>query len=253
MDRLAFTAVSAVNEQRIARQQLVHEIANVNTVGFKRSYDSSLKAMQAQGAGHPTRFQPLAFSIDLIQLAAGPVMVTGRPLDVAMSHESVLGVTAANNELAFTRRGDLRISPTGILEIGSGQAVRGEGGGPITVPQGFVISIGDDGSVFASDPAQAGVRPQVVGRMLLRDASQTRLIRREDGLFSVEGRPGGDITNGTKLPALVTNALEGSNVNAIGAMVKMLDQARTFEAQIRVVKEARSNDESGATMLRSGA
>ncbi len=253
MDRLAFTAVSAVNEQRIARQQLVHEISNVNTVGFKRSYDSSLKAMEAQGAGFPTRTQPLAFAVDLIQLVPGPMMVTGRPLDVAMNHESVLGVTAANNELAFTRRGDLRINPNGVLEVGSGQAVRGDGGGPITVPQGFVISIGDDGSVFAADPAQAGSRPQVVGRLLLRDASETRLVRREDGLFAVEGKPGADITNGRKLPSLVSNALEGSNVNAIGAMVKMLDQARSFEAQIRVVKEARSNDESGATMLRTGA
>jgi flagellar basal-body rod protein FlgF len=34
-------------------------------------------------------------------------------------------------------------------------------------------------------------------------------------------------------------------------MVKLMDHARTFEAQIRVIKEAKSLDESGSSMMRN--
>ena len=37
MDRLAFNAAAAINEQRLARQMITHELAKVSTVGFKRS------------------------------------------------------------------------------------------------------------------------------------------------------------------------------------------------------------------------
>jgi flagellar basal-body rod protein FlgF len=46
--------------------------------------------------------------------------------------------------------------------------------------------------------------------------------------------------------------VEGSNVNAIGVMVKMMDQARSFEMQVNMIKESKSCDESGATMMKGG-
>ena len=46
-------------------------------------------------------------------------------------------------------------------------------------------------------------------------------------------------------------AVEGSNVSPIEAMVRMLDQTRSFETQIRIIKESRGLDESGSSMLRA--
>ena len=45
MDRLAFTAVAAINEQRVARQMATNEMSNSTTVGFKRSFESSVRAI----------------------------------------------------------------------------------------------------------------------------------------------------------------------------------------------------------------
>jgi flagellar basal-body rod protein FlgF len=45
-------------------------------------------------------------------------------------------------------------------------------------------------------------------------------------------------------------ALEGSNVTAVQAMVRLMDHSRSFEQQIKIIKESRQIDESGATMLR---
>ena len=108
-----------------------------------------------------------------------------------------------------------------------------------------------DGTIYAADPAQTGaVQQTLIGRLLLRDASTTQLERREDGLFGPMGKLGADVTGGPKLPSLTAGALEGSNVNAMMAMVKLMDQSRSFEHQVRNIKESKNADEAGATMLK---
>ena len=251
MDRLAFNAAAAINEQRLARQMITHELANVSTVGFKRSFEVAMTAIKADGSGLATRMQPQSVSKDIIQLRPGAVMTTGRNLDVSMNEESVLGVTAANGQLAFTRRGDLQVNSAGVLQDALKHVVRGEGGGPITVPPGLTITINPDGTVYAADPGQTGaVQQTLIGRLLLRDASTTQLERREDGLFGPVGKLGADFPNGPNLPSLTSGALEGSNVSAMLAMVKLMDQSRSFEHQVRNIKESKTADESGATMLK---
>lgn len=254
MDRLIFTSLKSVTEDRIRREMLTNEMANVSTVGFKRSYESALRAIKVQGPGFDSRFMPVLEQRDVINLEPGVRMVTGRKLDIALDGNTVMGVSARNGDLAFTRRGDLRVNPSGVLENGEGFALRGQGG-PINVPQGFEIDVLTDGSVFASDPNNPNQPAQQIGRILLRDASQATLGRREDGLFKpVLGSASndGDFASGPTPPSLTPGVLEGSNVSPIEGMVRMLDQTRSFETQIRIIKETRSLDESGATMLRSG-
>lgn len=252
MDRLAFNAAAAINEQRLTRQVAVNELANVSTPGFKRSYEGAMMAITAEGAGFPTRIQPQAMSVDVIQLKPGSLMATSRALDVALNDQSVLGVNSTDGKLAFTRRGDLRVNATGVLETGTGVAVRSEAGGPLTVPVGSEVRITGDGQVFANLPGQGNAPAVLVGRLLLRDASQTKLERREDGLFQPMGGENKDITNGTKPPSLTPNALEGSNVNAMEILVKLMDQSRSFEQQVRIIKEIKGTDESGASMMKLG-
>jgi flagellar basal-body rod protein FlgF len=111
-----------------------------------------------------------------------------------------------------------------------------------------------DGELFARDPntpEREGVR---VGRIMLRDASDRVMGRRQDGLFKPFGegvRPNGDFQSGPQVASLTAGVLEGSNVSPIEAMVRMLDQTRSFETQVRIVKEARSLDESGSSMMRA--
>jgi flagellar basal-body rod protein FlgF len=91
----------------------------------------------------------------------------------------------------------------------------------------------------------------LIDRLQLRDASQTPLARREDGLFRVDGQPSGaDFATGPVPTSVTVKALEGSNVNPMEAMVKLIEQSRSFEHQIRSIKESKSNDESGAAMMR---
>lgn len=251
MDRLVFSSHSTITEQGTARRMVVNELANVSTTGFKRSFNQAISTIKAEGPGFDTRYNAQATSIDAIDLKPGAVMITGNPLDVAMQKQTVLGVQADNGEIGFSRRGDLRVTVTGVLEDGSGRPVLGQGG-VVNVPPGFDIRINKDGTIFASNPEDPAAPEAFIDQLLLRDASDVVLIRREDGLFGVFGQaPGSDFESGPNAIELVPGALEGSNVNPINAMTKLIDHARTFEAQIRVIKEAKGLDESGATMMRN--
>ena len=67
-----------------------------------------MKAFKAGGEGFDSSFQPQAAHMDFIQLKPGPLIATGRDLDIHMNDHTVLGVQAPNGETAFTRRGDLK-------------------------------------------------------------------------------------------------------------------------------------------------
>jgi flagellar basal-body rod protein FlgF len=255
MDRLAFNAAAAINEMRVGRQMTTNELANVATPGFKRSFESAMLTLKVQGAGFESRLQPQSYASDNINMKPGVIVKTGRDLDVAMDEQTVMGVTSTNGELAFTRRGDLKLNGKGVLEMGTGALVRGQNGGPITIPPGFFVKISKDGSVFATNPAQAGVAaPVLIDKILLRDASQVALERREDSLYKIVGKPvGEDIPVTGKLATLSPETLEGSNVNAMEVMVKLMDQSRSFEMQVNVIKQNKDVDESGGTMMRANA
>jgi len=254
MDRLAFNAAAAINEMRTGRQMTTNELANVATPGFKRSFESAMMTLKVQGAGFESRLQPQAYSSDNINMKPGVIIKTGRDLDVAMDDQTVMGVIATNGDLAFTRRGDLKMNGNGVLEMGTGALVRGQNG-PITIPPGFFVKVNKDGAVYATNPSQAGVAaPVLIDRILLRDASQVNLERREDSLYKIVGKPNGeDIPVTGKLATLTPETLEGSNVNAMEVMVKLMDQSRSFEMQVNVIKQNKDVDESGGSMMRASA
>ena len=252
MDRLVFTSNATIKEQATARQVLVTDLANVSTTGFKSSYDVALQSVKVEGAGFDTRYQAQTVARDLIRMEPGPVMATGRPLDVALAGTAVLTVQAPNGDQAFTRRGDLKVNIQGQLENGSGHLVLGEAG-PIAIPPGLLVRINPDGSIYARDPAQVGAAADVlVGQLRLRDTTGVSLARRDDGLFKVSEKPDGtDIALTNVLPKVIPQALEGSNVRAIEAMTRLIDQSRSFETQIRIIKEMKGLDESGSSMMKA--
>jgi flagellar basal-body rod protein FlgF len=254
MDRLIYSALAGIAEFNHPRFQLNNEIANVSTVGFKRSFVNASRTVKVSGEGFDTRFTPTNVSRDQISLDSGPLMFTGNNTDIAMNNHTVLGVSNSKGELAFTRRGDLRVNNSGVLETGSGQAVRGQNG-PISIPPGYAISFTADGSVFALQSGKDTEAPPVlVGRLMLRDASEVKLHRGSDGLFETTAAVDGgerDITNGKYPPSITLQSVEGSNVSPYEAMVRLLEMNRMFESSIKMIKEAKSIDESGASMMKA--
>ena len=253
MDRLIFTAHTAMAEQRLDRQSMTHELANVSTIGFKKAYEVANRSVRVEGDGFDSRFLPRAFTTASINLEEGPRMVTGRPLDVAMNDATVLGVRAEDGSLAWTRRGDLRVDVEGFLTTGSGYPVLDQSGAQIQMPVGSVLyEITEDGSITVMDPNAPENGSIPMAQLLLKDASTVDLARREDGLFrpTTQTEDGQDFTSGPRAASLTSGALEGSNVSTVHTLVKFIDHMRSFEMQTKVIKEMKDNDASGAAMMR---
>ena len=94
MDRLIFTSLASINERRLLREQLNNELANISTVGFKRSFDSAMTAVKAEGDGFDSRIQPFIQQKDAVSMAPGTLMATGRSTDIAINEKGVLGALA---------------------------------------------------------------------------------------------------------------------------------------------------------------
>ena len=251
MDRLAFISLAGITSQAETRAQITNDLANVSTVGFKESLASVDEILETNGLGFNTRAAPSSPSQEFINLAPGTVNSTGRAMDIVMNDNAVLGVQADNGEIGFTRRGDLRVTASGVIENSARQLVLGEAG-PINVPPGHIVSISPDGTVFGSLPTEPDAPALNLGQLMLRDASEMPLIRRADALFEPfnEEFRGGDFPTGPQPASISTGSLEGSNVNPIEAMVKLMDFSRSYEAKIKLVSEIKSIDENGASMMR---
>ena len=251
MDRLAFTSLAAVNNQGEIRAQITNNLANVSTIGFKESFELASKTIDVVGDGFNSRASVDIDAVDVINLKPGVPNQTGRAMDVSLQGSTVLGVQADNGETGFTRRGDLRVSPTGLIENAAGHLILGEGG-PINVPPGQLVNISPDGTVFGSLPGQPDAESVELGKLMLRDASEMPLTRRTDGLFEsiVPAFKGIEFPTGPQPSSLQSGSLEGSNVNPIEAMIKMLDFSRSYESQIKMINEIKSIDETGSTLLR---
>ena len=258
MDKLVYTSLSGAKTGTIQRTMLTNDLANVSTVGFKRASFQRAIPAQLDGPGFGVRFQPLVENrTDIVDLKPGTRIDTGNPLDVSFNGQTVLGVVAEQGEIAFTRRGDLKISELGFLETANGYLVAGEGGGPITVPEGGGATITPDGTVFfnaaLADPAAAAAPPVEIGQILIRDASGTTLQRRLDGLYEEVGAngAGGDIAPGPEAASLSTGSLEGSNVNPVEVLVSLMDYYRSFETQMKLVKSAEELDQTGTRLMQT--
>lgn len=245
MDRLVYTALSGLKGQMDAQATIANNIANASTIGF-RADRVNFERLLVKGDGHDSR-QPSAETVVDMDRRAGAIVQTGRNLDVAITGDNWLAVQAADGSEAYTRRGDMRIAPSGVLETGDGFPVMGSGG-PITVPPHDKIMIADDGTISivppGADPSQP---PQVLDQLKLVSDQGSKTVKGLDNLLHVRG--------GGALPAdlearVQTGALEQSNVNLTQALVDMIENQRSYEVQANLLREAKSMDESAASLMR---
>ena len=245
MDRLVYTALSGLKGQMDAQATIANNIANASTIGF-RADRVNFERLMIKGEGHDSR-QPSAETVVDMDRRAGTVVQTGRGLDVAITGDNWLAVQAADGSEAYTRRGDLRIAPSGVLETGDGFPVMGSGG-PITVPPHDKIMIAEDGTVSivapGADPSQP---PQAIDQLKLVSDQGSKTVKGLDNLLHVRG--------GGTLPAdmearVQTGSLEQSNVNLTQALVDMIENQRSYEVQANLLREAKNMDESSASLMR---
>lgn len=242
MDRVIYTALSGANAAMHRQQVLSHNLANVNTNGF-RAEMATFRAVPLRGEGASTRVYALEATAGHLD-TPGSMNSTGRNLDIAAVGSAYFAIQGLDGTEAYTRAGSLQVSAQGQLVGHAGLPMLDTGGAPIDIPDNARVAIAGDGTVSA----QVGNEPvQAVGRLkLVTPNAAARLQRGDDGLFrSADGGP---------LPQdpaaqLADGTLEGSNVNPIEAMVGMISVARQYELQMRLLQNTEKSDQAASQLL----
>lgn len=243
MDKMIYTAMSGARQVMLKQATNSHNLANLNTTGFKADIDN-FKATQVYGPGHPAKVYGEDHRIG-ISHKAGSIINTGSPLDIAVNGEGFIAVQDIDGTEAYTRNGNLEITEQGLLVTSNGDPVLGEGG-PITLTAYENIQIGTDGTITVMPIGQAGGEIAVLDRIKLVNPDSGTVERNARGLF---------ITAEAEEPAdanvtLASESLESSNVNAVEALVTMIELSRQFETQVKLMKAAEDNDVAAAQLLK---
>jgi flagellar basal-body rod protein FlgG len=224
-------------EQRLT--QLAHNLANVNTPGFRQDQaafvDYFAQAMAAQGdlavadpSANPAAASWPVLAGNFVDPTPGPVRPTGAPLDAAIIGDGFFQVALEGQPGVYlTRAGNFTLNANGELVTQSGHRVLDRDGQPITVDsaQG-TPAIGADG--------QVRVAGQALGELgIVRVADAARLGRYGEGLFIPRQD---DPPTAVDRPTLRPGALEGSNVNAIASMIEMIQTERAYQSHQKTMQ-----------------
>lgn len=243
MDRLIYTSLTAMRGSMARQTAIANNLANAQTPGFRADM-AEAQSLWLNGEGFETR---AVASEEVLgaDMAAGTVTQTGRDLDVAVQGDALLVVQAKNGEEAYTRRGDLQLSPSGLLTTGDGSPVQG-GQGPITIPPADSISIDAEGRIWVVPTGGDPQNPQEVDRLRLATPTGSDIVKGIDGLFRVKG---GGILPDDPEARLVTRSIEGSNVAATTALVEMIEASRSWDTQLKMITDARDMDSATANLM----
>ena len=245
MDRLIWTAVSGMNASMARERMIANNMANSQTPGFRAEVMANTP-MTLEGQSLEVRALADA-SVYGAQMDAGTFVGTGRALDVAVQGEALLTVQAANGEEAYTRRGDLSVSPTGLLVNGDGYPMLGENG-PISVPPGSDVTITPEGVVLAkAQGGDAAAPPQQIDKLKLVSWRGSPIAKGLDGQFRVIG---GGVLPQDQSAAVVSGTLEGSNVKTADVLVQMVEAQRLYDMRTKLIATAKELDEGGASLMR---
>ncbi|MEP7222797.1 MAG: flagellar basal body rod protein FlgF [Novosphingobium sp.] len=244
MDRLIYTAFSGLQSSMVRQRVIASNMANAQTIGF-RADTVQFTPTTVQGDGLEVR----ALNDSEVRgalMTEGSLTQTGRPLDLAMQGDAMLTLQASDGTEAYSRRGDLSVAPSGILQNGDGRPVMGENG-PISVPPGREVIIAPDGVVMQRDPATPNAAPTRIDRIKLASPAGSRIEKGLDGLFRVYG---GGVLPADENGKVLTGSLEQSNVNASDVLVEMVEAQRLFDIRTKLISTARDLDEGGAQLMK---
>lgn len=247
MDRMLYLAMTGAKQMMTAQAVNTNNLANASTTGFKADLEQ-FRSMPVFGPGLPSRVYAMSERPGT-DFTPGPINTTGRPLDVAVRGQGWMAVQAPDGTEAYTRAGDLRIDSNGLLVTGAGHPVLGDGGAPIAIPPAEKLEIGVDGTISIRPVGQEASTLAEVDRIKLVNPNYQDLSKGEDGLMRLAN---GELAPADAAVQLASGALEGSNVNTVEAMVNMIELARQYETQVKMMRAAKDNDEATSQMMRLG-
>ncbi|MCC1491218.1 flagellar hook-basal body complex protein [Cognatishimia sp. F0-27] len=196
-------------------QVIANNIANANTTGFRQEGVVFSEFVRSADTGQSVSMA--AARVRDTSFAQGELEQTGNKFDFAIEGDGFFLVETPDGQ-RLTRSGAFSSAPDGTLVTLDGHAVLDTGGGPIFIPpESADLAVAPDGTISSAGRAigQLGImQPFNLGGMM----REGNLLFRADEGFE----PAAD-------PRVLQGFVEGSNVNAIGQVSRMIEVQRAYE------------------------
>ena len=221
MDSGFYAACAGLRAQSQALEVSAHNLAKVNTTGFRGQQTTFQSLLVVASPTVPTVLNLATNNFGVLEgshldLTAGNLEHTGNPLDLGIEGAGFFAVQTTGGT-RYTRNGSFRVASGGLLVTASGDPVLGDNKRPIQVPAG-AISVSADGTLSVNGAIAGKIR-------LVEFAPGTRLTAEGGTLLAA--------ADGSARPATQTSVqqgtLESSNVNAINSVMTLIGVQRHAE------------------------
>jgi flagellar basal-body rod protein FlgF len=232
-----YVSLSAQSAMERRMTTIADNVANINTPGFRATGVKFDEVMQRVGT------EDVSFASngeEFVSRKSGPVNHTGNPLDIAVDKQGWIGISTPDGP-AYTRDGRLRMDERGALQTVGGFPVLDPGGSPISVdPTAGPITIAEDGMI-TQDGRQVGA----IGVFELPEASVLTRAENSAVYSSMPAVPVEDPVAG----GVRQGYLEGSNVDPMMEMVRLIEVSRAFESAAAAVQKTEDAQQETARAL----
>jgi flagellar basal-body rod protein FlgG len=251
MIRALYSAASGMTAQQLNVDNIAHNLANANTVGFKmrrtQFQDLLYQNMVQPGASAGAQtVVPTGLQLGLgsrpssneIIFSQGEFQQTDNPLDMVIQGRGFFQIRRPNGELAYTRSGNFHLDRDGNVVNPDGNPLEPQ----ITIPQDAQsITIAQDGTVSFTQPGQTAA--QLAGQIQLANFQNPAGLNSLGGNLYTPTDASGDATVGNPggqegLGSLLQGYQEGSNVSVVEEFINLIVSQRAYEANSKVVKAA---------------
>lgn len=247
MLRAFSTAATGMTAQQTIVDTIANNLANLNTVGFKRSQVDFQDLMYVKmlepgtetssGVKSPSGFEigsGVRPASTMKVFSQGEMENTGRDLDIAIEGDGFFQVTTPTG-VRYTRDGSLRADAEGNLVNSSGSMLEPN----VKIPSDWrSISVGKDGTV--SVMTGNNLAPTIVGTIqLVRFANPSGLSSQGGNLLAETPASGSPISGTAGLDGfggLQQGFLEKSNVQMVHELVNLITAQRAYEINSRAIK-----------------
>jgi len=250
MLRALYTAASGMEAQQLNIDTIAHNLANINTSGFKlrraQFQDLLYQNIRQAGASNTSTTEiPVGLQIGLgtrpvateMNFTQGDFAATNNPLDMVIQGQGFFQIRQVNGQIAYTRSGNFHLNRDGNLVTSEGDLLDPQ----ITIPQDQIsITIGSDGTVSVMQAAQT--QPQQVGKIEIANFQNPAGLQNIGKNLFLPTQASGEPITGTPgengLGTLLSGFVEQSNVSVVEEMVNMIVSQRAYEANSKVIRTA---------------
>ena len=219
-----YVSLSAQMAMENRMTSIARNVANINTAGYRAEEISFSETMTNAGKADVSF---VSMGDTFISRRQGAISKTDNPCDVAIEGEAWFSVQRGN-EVIYTRDGRLTMDQAGLLTTVNGEPILSTAGAPIQLdPEGGKPIIQVDGEIVQNGQTQ--------GQIGLFEIADEDKLTRYGGSAVVTDGVAFPIQDPTRA-RIVQGYVEGSNVNAMSEMTKLIMVSRAFESSAKALE-----------------